>query len=194
MFAVAADTRMSDGYSIMTRDKSKCAQLTDHVVLASSGMQADVQALHKTLHAKMQWFDFQHRKQMPLVSVSQLLSNTLYGKRFFPYYAFNVLGGVDESGEGFVFGYDAVGNFEKIKWTANGSGQQLMMPLLDNQVGKESQLLASKEEPTGPQMVSLIKEAFTCAGERDIYTGDAVEIFLITKEGVKLERFQLKDD
>jgi hypothetical protein len=57
-----------------------------------------------------------------------------YEKRFFPYYAFNVLGGVDETGEGFVFGYDAVGNFEKIKWTANGSGQQLLMPLLDNQV------------------------------------------------------------
>lgn len=51
-------------------------------------------------------FALQHRKQMPLVSVSQLLSNTLYGRRFFPFYAFNVLGGVDETGEGFVFGYD----------------------------------------------------------------------------------------
>jgi 20S proteasome subunit beta 6 len=95
---------------------------------------------------------------------------------------------------GFVFGYDAVGSFEKIKWTANGSGQALMMPLLDNQVGKESQLLAASEEMTGPQMVELVKEAFTAAGERDIYTGDWVDIYLITKAGVKLERLQLKDD
>lgn len=56
---VAADTRMSNGYSIMTRNKSKCAQLTDHCVLASSGMQADVQALHKNLWAKMTWFEHQ---------------------------------------------------------------------------------------------------------------------------------------
>ncbi len=99
---IAADTRMSDGgYGIMTREKGKCVQLTTHVVLASGGMQADIQALHKNLAAKMQWFEFQHRKEMPLVSVSQLLSTTLYQKRFFPYYAFNVLGGVDsQTGEG----------------------------------------------------------------------------------------------
>merc|ERR1712232_78712 len=118
----------------MCRNKSKCAQLTDHVVLASAGMQADIQALQKTLQVKMTWFEHQHRKQMPLFSASQLLSNTLYSKRMFPFYTFNALGGVDENGEGFVFGYDAVGSFERKKWAANGSASKLVLPLLDNQV------------------------------------------------------------
>lgn len=53
---------------------------------------------------------------------------------------------------------------------------------------------ASKAELSGPEMVELVKEAFTCAGERDIYTGDHVEIALITKDGIQWTLFDLKDD
>jgi 20S proteasome alpha/beta subunit len=46
---VAADTRMSLGYSILSREYSKTTKLTDKIVITSGGMVADIEALHKNL-------------------------------------------------------------------------------------------------------------------------------------------------
>nr|XP_007153383.1 hypothetical protein PHAVU_003G030400g [Phaseolus vulgaris]ESW25377.1 hypothetical protein PHAVU_003G030400g [Phaseolus vulgaris] len=49
---IAADTRMSTGYNILTRDYSKISQLAEKCVMASSGFQADVKALQNVLSAR----------------------------------------------------------------------------------------------------------------------------------------------
>eukprot|EP01018_Ginkgo_biloba_P033514 Gb_25087 [translate_table: standard] len=78
---------------------------------------------------------------MSCPAMAQLLSNTLYYKRFFPYYSFNVLGGLDSEGKGCVFTYDAVGSYERVGYGSQGSGGTLMMPVLDNQLKSPSPLL-----------------------------------------------------
>jgi 20S proteasome subunit beta 6 len=44
---VGGDSRLSDGYTIVTRSESKLVQLTDKTILASSGMYADFSELTK---------------------------------------------------------------------------------------------------------------------------------------------------
>jgi len=67
-------------------------------------------------------------------SIAQLLSTLLYSRRFFPYYVYNVLAGLDNNGEGCLYSYDPVGHCEKVNYTAGGSSGVLMQPFLDSWV------------------------------------------------------------
>ncbi|XP_057520939.1 proteasome subunit beta type-1 [Amaranthus tricolor] len=195
---IAADTRMSTGYNILTRDYSKICKLADKSLLASSGFQADVRALQKHLEARHLIYQHQHNKQMSCPAMAQLLSNTLYYKRFFPYYAFNVLGGLDNEGKGCVFTYDAVGSYEKVGYSAQGSGQKLIIPFLDNQLKSPSPLLLPVQDAVTPlsetEAIDLVKTAFASAAERDIMTGDKLEIVVINKAGLHRNYMELRKD
>lgn len=120
---------------------------------------------------------------MSCPAMAQLLSNTLYFKRFFPYYAFNICAGLDVDGKGCVYTYDAIGSYERTGYSCQGSGQALIMPVLDNQLKAASPLLHPPQSSATPlseeEAVDLVKDCFATAGERDIYTGDAVDIFII---------------
>jgi len=61
-------------------------------------MQADMRTLHKNLTARHVMYQYNHNKPMSLPAAAQLLSNTLYYKRFFPYYTFNLVAGLDPEG------------------------------------------------------------------------------------------------
>uniref|UniRef100_A0A7S3GE47 Proteasome subunit beta n=1 Tax=Palpitomonas bilix TaxID=652834 RepID=A0A7S3GE47_9EUKA len=95
---LAADTRLSLGYAILSRDNSKMSALTPKCYIASSGMNADITTLHKVLKMRAVQYQQKHGKDMSCHAAANLLSRTLYYKRFFPYYTFNLLVGVDNEG------------------------------------------------------------------------------------------------
>ena len=107
----ATDTRVSSGYSILSRSHSKTVKLTEKCILTSAGMVADVETLHKNLLVKIRQYKMQNKREPGVENIAQLLSNTLYGRRFMPFYAFNLLCGVNKEGKGVVYGYDAVGSY-----------------------------------------------------------------------------------
>lgn len=191
---VASDTRLSEGYSIHTRNCPKTYKLSDKSVLSCTGFYGDVLTLVKAVRARMISYKHIHQKEMSTPAIAQMLSTMLYGKRFFPYYVYNILVGIDENGKGLCYSYDPVGSYELEVFRAGGSASTLLQPLLDNQIGLKNQTGVERVPLTKEFVVKLVKDVFTSAGERDIYTGDEVEIKIITKDGVATERFSLRRD
>ena len=118
-------------------------------------------------------------------SIAHLISKTLYGRRFFPYYTFNLVAGLDKDGKGVVYGYDAIGSYGHDKALAQGSGAHMILPYLDSEVHGYNNPKHKEKPPMPPDVaVQTVIKAFKAAAERDIATGDKLEIMVLTKDGV----------
>merc|ERR1712061_801893 len=103
------------------------------------------------------------------------------------------LAGVNENGEGAVYHYDAIGSYESVPYTTSGSGSALVMSVLDCQIAKLNQ---PKEEAdySLENIVPLCQDVLASVGERDIFTGDSGEIFVIRACSITKTEFELKQD
>jgi 20S proteasome subunit beta 6 len=90
---------------------------TDRAVLAVNGFAADGNMFVKKVKQRLevlvflpltpsplfipifQWYRHAHAKDMPLRAIARLIQTMLYARRFFPYYVYNILGGIEEDGK-----------------------------------------------------------------------------------------------
>ncbi|KAJ1825443.1 Proteasome subunit beta type-6 [Coemansia sp. RSA 2599] len=192
---VASDTRQSNGYNINSRYDPKAYKLSNNVVLATSGYAADAKRLVEVLEQNSQMYYHKHEKAMSTKATAQMLSNTLYGKRFFPYYVFPILAGLDVDGKGAVYCYDSVGSSERVVYQAVGSAAALVQPFFDSVVGFKNRRDADTSRLLDrEQALKIVIDAFTGATERDIHTGDWLDIYIVDRNGVHYQKRELKHD
>uniref|UniRef100_A0AAF5D9I3 Proteasome subunit beta n=1 Tax=Strongyloides stercoralis TaxID=6248 RepID=A0AAF5D9I3_STRER len=177
---VGADTRMTQyDINIISRDAEKIHILNNKIILATAGFYGDVLELNRVLEARLHKFRFDYRKDMTVDLCSELLARNLYYKRFFPFITGSVLAGIDEKGKGAVYSYDPIGCIERTPYTASGTGEPLIMPFLDCQVGHCTKS-GDGERPqlTIERATALVKDVFRMVAEREIGTGDKINLVI----------------
>lgn len=204
---IAGDTRSTSGYSINSRIEPKVFRIgkDDKIVLSVVGFDADGKDLAERLDTIVNMYKFKHGRAMGIEACAQRLSTLLYQKRFFPYQALAILGGLDRDGKGAFYSYDPVGCYEKEACKAAGAAASLMMPFLDNQVNFANQYIRKvgesetlqerpREALSRSTVIDLVKDAFDNATERHIEVGDAIQVLLISKDGIEETLIPLKRD
>lgn len=133
------------------RLRSRRQHVREEGTATTRGKDSSFISLDLISDASAQWYRHAHAKDMPLGAIARLIQTMLYGRRFFPYYVYNILGGIEEdgmpimhcvslpplishSGTGAVYSFDPVGSYEREACRAAGAAQSLVQPFLDNQV------------------------------------------------------------
>lgn len=212
---IASDTRLSSGFVIHSRSFPHVRRLSDRIFLGAVGFQGDVQTLVKQLDARLTVFRHEHGAEISCSELASMLSNTLYYRRFFPYYVYNLLVGLDNDGHGAVYSYDPVGSYEREAFRASGSADALLQPVLDSLIGQRnradvrSAFQVNSRNTTGgttiegvpvyvplprADAVRLVHDAFVSAAEREISCGDGCVIHVLSSAGVETLNFPLRRD
>ena len=166
----------------------------DKVMFGAAGCWCDVVTFSRVLEIRSKMYRYDHNQELSHKSAAQLISTMLYNRRFFPYYIDTIVAGLDENGKGWVYHYDPVGNYEPLRYSCSGSGSALIMPFLDNQVGKKNMENVTPGDLELDEALMVVKDALTSASEREITCGDDAHICIITKDGIREEKMEMRRD
>jgi 20S proteasome subunit beta 6 len=143
------------------------------IMVGSSGCTTDCCQLKKMIQADVRSsMHFGQIQDLVPGQVANLLSQTLYQRRTFPYYAFCVVSGLDRTsgGCGEVYVYDAIGSFEQVAVASAGTGREQLQPILDGLFQSTSS--SKYVEGSAADAIEKLCKGYRAVAEREIGVGD----------------------
>ena len=180
---LAAESKSTLGYLIASKESEKILQLEDHIAMTIAGASGDAESLARYMRAELKLFAIENQRKISVKGAATLLANILQGSKFYPYYVQLIVAGYDNTGAR-IFTLDPLGSAEEErKFFSTGSGSPMALGVLED---------AYKDGMTVDEASKLAMRAIKSAIERDIGSGGkAMDIAVITKDGVKITRYDL---
>lgn len=177
---LCADKRVTSGYLISYKKYDKIVQITDDIAVTVAGTVSDVQLLTKLLKAELRLKDLRTNREVTVKEAVNLLSAMVYNNirklSLIPGISHFVVGGKDDEGI-HVYDIGADGSITDIDdYTSSGSGSVMAYGVLET---------LYKKDLTVDDGVKLGAKAINAAVQRDIASGNGIDIVAITKEGIK---------
>ncbi|MFH2028375.1 MAG: proteasome subunit beta [Nanoarchaeota archaeon] len=177
---LCADKRVTSGYLISYKKFKKIAQITDNIAVTVAGSVSDVQLTIKIIKAELQLKKIRTGSDVTVKEAVNLLSSIVYGNirqmSMIPSIAHFIIAGKDD--EGFhCYDLSPDGSIiECDEYVSSGSGSVMAYGVLET---------LYKPGMTVDEALKLGAKAINAAVQRDIASGNGIDIVTVTKEGVK---------
>lgn len=179
---MGGDRRVTAGNIVMSKTEQKVQQINKYLVLSWTGGAADAFISAKVISAELRIKELRSKIRPTVREAAHLLGMILYRNirtpSMIPHIVGTLLAGINEDGSIELYSIEPAGSVFKVKdYDANfSSGMPYILGLLERQY---------KKEMTIKEAVDLAKESLKSSIQRDIGSGNGIDIFTITKEGIK---------
>jgi proteasome beta subunit len=179
---LGADRRATAGSIIMDKAADKIRTVNDYLVAAYTGGVSDLQLTNKILAAELRIKELKTKSRPTIREAANLLAMLIYRSirtpAMIPSIVGSLIAGVDEDGTTKLYTIEPAGGIKEVKdYDANfSSGMPYILGLLERTYKKD---LSVKEA------VELAKECLKSSTQRDVGSGNGIDVFTITKDGIK---------
>ncbi|HUW43559.1 MAG TPA: proteasome subunit beta [Bacillota bacterium] len=179
---IAADRQSTAGTIVMNKKSEKVVEINDYLIFAGTGGVSDIQKLKKITAAELRLKELRSRSRPTVKQSANLMSTITYSQvrqmSSIPNIVGSLIGGFNEDGTTELYTIDPAGAIVMVEnYDANfGSGMPYVLGLLERQYKKDINV---------KEGIELAIEAIKSATQRDIGSGHGIDVFTITKDGIK---------
>jgi proteasome beta subunit len=170
------------GQIVMNKNAKKVVQINDYIVTSGTGTASDIDMLQKLISAELKLKEMRDKRRPTVKEAANLISMINYKNirqaSMIAFIAGIMVGGYNEDGSSELYSIEPAGSVMKVEdYDANfSSGMPYILGLLERQYKKG----LSIEEG-----IKLAIESIKSSSQRDPASGHGVDVFTITKEGIK---------
>lgn len=181
---MAADRQITVGNIVFSKTEKKVFKINDYLVGAWTGNASDAQMLTKIVTAELKLKELRSKTRPSVKDAASLFSMLSYkGIRQFsniPTIVGTLLGGYNSDGTVELYTVEPAGGIYKVDdYDANfGSGMPYILGILER---------GHRKDMTVKEGVQLAVECIKASTQRDTGSGHGIDVFVITKEGIKQE-------
>lgn len=179
---MAGDRRSTAGGQIvMSKNSQKVVKVNDYIVVAGSGVASDIDLNQRVFAAELKLKELKTKSRPTVREAATLFGMMAYRNIRTPSMIMSIVGmlvsGFNEDGSLELYTVEPAGGVYPVKdYDANfSSGMPYILGFLERQYKKD---LSLKEG------IELGKECIKSAIERDTASGNGIDVFTITREGI----------
>ncbi|AMD22641.1 HHL129Wp [Eremothecium sinecaudum] len=184
--AIAGDLRLGS-QSLGVSNKFEKIFNYGHVFAGLTGLATDVITLHELFRSKTNLYKLKEDRPIEPETFTQLVSSTLYERRFGPYFVAPVVAGINsKTKKPYISGFDSIGCIEESKdFIVSGTASEQLFGMCES-------LYEPDLEPE--DLFETISQVLLNAADRDALSGWGGVVYIIQKDKVVKRYLKTRQD